>query len=122
MRLFSLLLTFLAVNIVTAQFVPSGYVEPEMTRLFNHWVFEPMDLSTIEKDEVNNRIWVGGSFTSIKHISYGADWMEFNRNYPKQRFPLCNGSVGKIISDGGTGYFVVGQFNGFDMALSLIHI
>jgi hypothetical protein len=115
MRFFYLLLTFLAVNIVTAQFVPSGYVEPEMTRLFNHWVFEPMDLSTIEKDEVNNRIWVGGSFTSIKHISYGADWMEFNRNYPKQRFPMCNGSVEKIISDGGTGYFVVGQFDGFDM-------
>ena len=115
MRLFSLLLTFLAVNIVTAQFVPSGYVEPEMTRLFNHWVFEPIDVSTIEKDEVNNRIWVGGNFTGIKHISYGADWMEFNRNYPKQRFPLCNGSFQKIISDGSSGYFVVGQFDGFDI-------
>ena len=109
MRYLFLLLTFLSISISKAQFVPTAMPDQEYDINLNGWIANGT-INHVETDEVNNKVWMAGDFTSFKHRSYHVDWMDFDRNYPKRVLPNGYASFNKMVSDGNNGYFVVGDF------------
>ncbi|MCH2215726.1 MAG: T9SS type A sorting domain-containing protein [Flavobacteriales bacterium] len=62
----------------------------------------------------SSSVFAGGSFTNVGYYKRGFASFENNSEIPTREFPVTNGNVNKVITDGAGGYFAIGSFSTVD--------
>ena len=87
----------------------------------NFWTIDGPVLSVLE---TNGFVYVGGQFTNVGPFTGGAAALDATTGTLLPNFPVVNGTVAAVVSDGKDGWFLGGDFAGVGgvAATNLVHL